>query len=98
MKTTAEKIADLLDNDGQNFETDDGRILGDLLIGEGAVLKWSNKYAATRYTLPDGSSITIAGPAWDLGYPDCFCWQGVGHTDDCTDPSFGGTIQRDPQG
>lgn len=33
----------------------------------------------TRYTFADGSVIVPAGDGWDLGYPDCFCWQGAGH-------------------
>lgn len=40
--------------------------------------------APRRYTFVDGSVLTTSGGCWDLGYPECFCWQGVGHTDDCT--------------
>jgi hypothetical protein len=31
----------------------------------------------------DGTRLTVAGCAWDIGYPACWCWQGAGHTDDC---------------
>lgn len=40
----------------------------------------------TRYTVPDGSVLTMSGDSWDLGYPGCFCWQGVGHDAVCTAP------------
>jgi len=41
-------------------------------------------HATHRYTFADGSAITFAGGAWDLGYAGCYCWEGVGHTDACT--------------
>lgn len=36
-----------------------------------------------RFTFSDGSVITTSGGGWDFGYAECFCWAGVGHTDDC---------------
>lgn len=40
-------------------------------------------FDVVAYDFADGSVITIAAGAWDLGYPGCFCWQGAGHKDDC---------------
>ena len=38
---------------------------------------------AVRYTLPDGSVITIDGSVWGLGYPGCYCLRSAGHVDNC---------------
>jgi len=37
-----------------------------------------------RWAFPDGSVITIAGAAWDFGFPGCWCWGGIGHTEECS--------------
>ncbi len=87
MKTTAEKIASLLHDDGQVWESDEGFLFTEMVEENGAHAEWRDGYRigeVVRYTFPDSSVITEAGAAWDFGYPDCFCWQGVGHTDDCT--------------
>jgi hypothetical protein len=36
-----------------------------------------------RFHFTDNSAITIAEGGWDIGYPNCFCWEGVGHNNDC---------------
>lgn len=87
MKTAAEKIAGMLGNDGQNFKMEDGTKLGALCDDHDATVMWRDGYRmgnVVRYKFPDGSTITEAGGAWDIGYPDCFCWRGGGHTGDCT--------------
>lgn len=43
----------------------------------------SDERNAVRYQFRDGSVVTVAGDAWDIGYPDCSCWQGVGHDERC---------------
>ncbi len=30
-----------------------------------------------RFTFADDSCLTVAGDAWDYGYPDCWCWAGL---------------------
>lgn len=82
MKTsTARRISELLDNDGQCWETTDGRSLDALCREERVTVAYrggdpgSDTY---RYDFADGSVITVAGGGWDLGYPDCYCWQGAG--------------------
>jgi hypothetical protein len=32
-----------------------------------------------RAVFADGSVITACGGAWDVGHPECWCWQGNGH-------------------
>jgi hypothetical protein len=86
-KTTAEKIADRFDNDGQRWERDGVDI--DDVCREHAVPHARPEYRdgwgtdTYRWVFADGSVLTMAGAAWDFGYPDCWCWRGAGHTDDC---------------
>ncbi len=87
METTAQKIAEQLHDDGQVWETDGGITFGRLVAEESSRADWRDGYRTgevVRYTFLDGSVITEAGAAWDFGYLDCFCWQGVGHTEECT--------------
>jgi len=79
--TIADQVAALLGDDGQVFETADGRTLADLAAEYGAEIERAS-HEAIRYTWPDGSVIVEVGGAWDLGYPHCWCWQGVGHLHD----------------
>lgn len=80
--TTATTISAQLGDDGRCYTAEDGRTLGDLSREAGSRVERSDA-GYVRYTYPDGSVITDAGPAWDLGYPDCWCWQGAGHTEEC---------------
>jgi hypothetical protein len=83
--TIAEQIAEKLGGDGQVFRayvTDDTyQTLDSLSSDAGARCDWRDGFATDvyRYTYPDGSIITVAGDAWDFGYPDCFCWPEAGH-------------------
>jgi len=86
--TTAEQIANIFGNDGQRWELADGRDLDEVCRAHGAVLpdaEWNTRDSdIRRYTFGDGSSIVASGGAWDLGLdPGCWCWAGVGHSDDC---------------
>ena len=82
-KTTAEKISEKFSNDGQCFTNAAGEELDDVCEAHTRP-DYRDGYGTDtyRYTFDDGSVITIAGDGWDLGYPGCYCWQGVGH-DDC---------------
>ena len=85
--TTAEKISALLHDDGQCWKTDDGRSFADLVDEYRASESWRDGHRTgdvVRYTFDDGSVLTEAGDGWDFGYPDCYCWEGVGHDDNCT--------------
>jgi hypothetical protein len=76
----AQQIADAFDNDGQQWRTitsDDSepRTFDDLVEQHGAYIQpWRDK---CRFTFNDGSIITVAGGAWDLGFADCYCWAGA---------------------
>jgi hypothetical protein len=42
--------------------------------------KRNEKADMTKYVFEDGSVITVASSGWDIGFLDCWCWQGEGHT------------------
>ena len=83
--TTAQQIADALDNDGQQWRTrptdDSEPVTFNELIEQrgGSSISWRDGWRTgdvRSHTFADGSVITVAGDAWDLGFPDCFCWAG----------------------
>lgn len=82
--TLAQQLADLLGNDGLRFRADDGRDFDEIVAAlGGSTVEWRDGYWAGhvfRHVLRDGSVITVAGDAWDLGFAECYCWQGEGHT------------------
>ena len=84
MKTDAERMARRFNDDGHNF-TANGVTLDDACRSAGARREWRNGPGTDtyRWRFADGSVITIAGAAWDLGFSDCYCWQGGGHSDEC---------------
>ena len=80
--TVADLVADLLDNDGQKFESQAGNSLQDMCEVLGGFME--SRGADRKFSFPDGSCITISeGTAWDVGYEDCWCWQSIGHSDNC---------------
>jgi hypothetical protein len=84
--TIAETIAALLHDDGQRFTADDGRTLSELAREHSNAIAWRDGRQtgdAYRIDFSDGSCITVAGDAWDYGFPNCWCWHGAGHNDDC---------------
>lgn len=92
-ETIAEIIAAELDDDGQRYETDDGRKFLDLIAEhDGELTATRDGGRVARYHFPDGSAIVDAEVAWDLGYDgddfrDCTCWPealiGVTHYHEC---------------
>lgn len=82
--TSAEHIAHLLGDDGQCWTCDLGT-MGDLVTKfDGTVQPRPDRPSDEwRAIFPDGSVITASGGAWDIGYPECWCWQGNGH-ESCT--------------
>lgn len=65
IKTTAETISSLLNDDGMTWETDDGRHMNDLLDefdGE----KVAGKAGDAVYRFSDGSAIFTVENYWDL--------------------------------
>lgn len=81
-KTIAERISRRFD-DGQRWRDANGTSLEDACTEANGRLDRSDEDDKDRYTFPDGSVLTLCDGGWDLGYPDCFCWQGGGHGDDC---------------
>lgn len=87
--TKAEVIAYLFHNDGQRFETTDrvpSLTLDDACHSFGCVMSYENRGMTdqkVRYVFSDESVITAVGDGWDIGYLDCFCWRGGGHTERC---------------
>lgn len=79
-RTIAERISAALGDDGTNFRTNDGVTLDTLAEHyDGALEMHPRRPDACRWTFPDGSVITAAGCAWDIGFPDCWCWAGAQH-------------------
>jgi hypothetical protein len=83
--TIAQQIADALDNDGQQWRTrptdDTEPETFHQLVGRhgGSSISWRDGWATgdvRSHTFSDGSVITVCGEAWDIGFPDCFCWAG----------------------
>lgn len=82
-QTQAEKFGAEFGNDGQCFETGDGRGFAEVLGLYCVTLEWidgDNTRDTVRCVFPDGSIITQAGAGWDYGHADCFCWEGNGHS------------------
>lgn len=83
--TTAEKIALEVAGENPSFSGEEFDDLDAALRAAGATVDKRGDFYGDpiRYALPDGSALTMAGDGWDLGYADCYCWQGAGHKDDC---------------
>jgi len=83
--TAAEAIARQLDDDGTRWRTEDGYTIDDLVRAFGGTVQHRSGRSSDewRAIFPDGSVITASGGAWDLGFPECWCWQGNGH-ENCT--------------
>ena len=82
---TAERVSTQFDNDGQVFATSDGKDMDAICRPLASDISRDDGHSTIRYTFPDKSVITVAGDAWDFGYPDCYCWQGDtgGHGNHC---------------
>lgn len=88
MTTTAETIANALNNDGQRFAAADGTSLTNLCAAANA--RKITRGIDTKWVFGDGSAIVESGgAAWDLALAptaaDCFCWecQDGEHGDHC---------------
>lgn len=84
--TIAEKISELLGDDGQNWTTYEGELFHDLVSRYQGKEEWRDGYRVgdvVKVTFPDGSIITVAGDAWDFGHEDCWCWASFPHRDEC---------------
>ena len=87
--TIAQHISAALGDDGQQWRTrptdgTDSHTLDDLVAQHGgASVAWRDGVRTgdtVQMSFADGSVITVAGAAWDLGFPGCFCWAGCPDT------------------
>lgn len=83
--TIAYQVSAALGHDGQQWSTrptddSDSLTLDDLAAQHGgASVAWRDGVRTGdvySLTFSDGSVITVAGDAWDLGFLGCFCWAG----------------------
>jgi hypothetical protein len=82
-RSQAQEISARYHDDSERWRDAEGVDIADALVAAGARRDSGRGNQAFRYTLPDGSAITLAGDGWDIGYVDCFCWRGAGHHADC---------------
>lgn len=75
--TTAERIAELLLNDGMRFETEDGRTLDELTEEAGGHIIKHETDDLWRHVFPDGSAIVMSPGAWDIEGSAPFSWAGA---------------------
>ena len=84
--STAQKIADFFDNDGQYFETGEFQLV-DVCKKQSVRVDRRDTSSAVdgsqRYIFADDSAITVHEDAWDLGFVDCWCWQSAPDVDNC---------------
>lgn len=76
-KTTAERVARMLGDDGTRFEAEDGRSLDELAEESGARITRHETKELWRHLFPDGSAIVAAPGAWDIEGPTPFSWAGA---------------------
>jgi hypothetical protein len=74
-ETIAEKIAQLLGNDGTRWETKEGKHFDDLCKEANAYL--SIREYVTRYLFPDGSALLASAAYWDIEGDKPFSWAGA---------------------
>jgi hypothetical protein len=81
--TIAQQIAAALENDGQQWRTrcSAPKSFWDLIEQHGgSSVDWRDGWQigdVRSHTFSDGSVITVCGEAWDIGFPDCYCWAGA---------------------
>ena len=86
VSTDAERIAERFDNDGMTWTDAEGNDFAEVCdelasdIDNGRHDRGDGDY---RYTFADDSVIVVLGDCWDLGYTDCWCMRGAGHSDTC---------------
>jgi hypothetical protein len=82
--TTAERIAELFDNDGQRYELADGRELSEICDAEDVCMCEALDDGGTKWTFADASMLVDHGYGWDVGISEhCTCGKGAGHHAAC---------------
>lgn len=86
--TQAAWISEQFNNDGQQFEDEQGNHI-ETICKETCVVRATRDDQTYRYEFADGSAIVIAGDGWDIGFRGhelpCWCWPSAHpeHADDC---------------
>jgi hypothetical protein len=83
--TIAQKISERF-GDGQTWVDDSGAKLMDVLEEHASETHWQDGWRngdVISFDFADESVITVWNGIWDFGYPECYCLQGAGHTEDC---------------
>ena len=75
--TTAMRIAEMLDNDGQCWKAENGRTLDELATEADATVFHDFERDLTRYLFPDNSAIVASGGGWDIEGDEPFSWAGA---------------------
>jgi len=81
--TSAEKVADIFDDDGMNFDSDLGSLEEVCLALDGDYddnVPWINDdrkgYYDQVFLFSDGSYVAVSGCAWDISDEDGCAWDG----------------------
>ena len=75
--TTAEKIAELLGNDGQRWESKNGVEFADLCEQHGAIKEVNIIRTMWRHEFADGSALVEGEGGWDIEGEWFFSWQSM---------------------
>lgn len=74
--TIAEEIARLIGDDGQNWETADGKSFSVLAEDADAKIIRHEEKELIRYLFPDGSAIVASPGTWDVEGKEPWSWEG----------------------
>jgi len=78
--TTAKRISQMFDGDGQLWELPDGTSLDQVCRKNNANISYRNRKGhqkMIRYSFCDGSAIVDAGDGWDVEGHEPFSWAGT---------------------
>ena len=87
-RTTAQRVAELMGGDGQEFKLPDGRELDEICRDHGAAVERGDGHVIegldapidpqwTRYAFADGSAIVDCDTAWDIEGATPWSWEGA---------------------
>lgn len=81
--TTAQKISAFFDDDGQKFRAGGRDIWAECDAAGGRKTAYVER-GLDAWRFADGSGIIMAVGGWDVAAgPNCTCWAGMGHGDNC---------------
>ena len=83
MTTRAQQISNTFVNNGSIWKIKDGLSIYTVCAYLSSDADHNRDRELTKYIFPDGSAIIFTASGWDIGYKDCWCMAGNGHSDDC---------------